>query len=104
MLSALKRVPFGAQILLGLVVGVALGLVARQYDVGWLTEALTRIGALFVQLLKLAVPPLIFTAILVSIASLRAVTNAARLAGRTLLWFLGTSLAGRRHRRPGARH
>jgi Na+/H+-dicarboxylate symporter len=93
MLSVLKRVPFGAQILLGLVVGVALGLVARQYEVGWLTETLTRVGSMFVQLLKLAVPPLVFTAILVSITRLREVTGAARLAGRTLLWFLGTSLA-----------
>jgi Na+/H+-dicarboxylate symporter len=93
MLSVLKRVPFGAQILLGLVAGVALGLVARQYDVGWLTEALTRVGGLFVQLLKLAVPPLVFTAILVSITRLREVTGAARLAGRTILWFLATSLA-----------
>ncbi len=93
MLSVLKRVPFGAQILLGLAAGLVLGLVARQYEVGWLTETLTRIGALFVQLLKLAVPPLVFTAILVSITRLRAVTGAARLAGRTLLWFFGTSLA-----------
>lgn len=93
MLSVLKRVPFGAQILLGLVAGVILGLVARQYEVTWLTETLTRIGGMFVQLLKLAVPPLVFTAILVSIARLREVTGAARLAGRTLLWFLGTSLA-----------
>ena len=93
MLSVLKRVPFGAQILLGLVAGVVLGLVARQYEVGWLTETLTRVGSMFVQLLKLAVPPLVFTAILVSITRLREVTGAARLAGRTLLWFLGTSLA-----------
>jgi Na+/H+-dicarboxylate symporter len=92
MLSVLKRVPFGAQILLGLVAGVVLGLVARQYEVGWLTETLTRVGGMFVQLLKLAVPPLVFTAILVSITRLRQVTGAARLAGRTLLWFLGTSL------------
>ena len=78
MLSVLKRVPFGAQILLGLVAGVALGLLARQYEVGWLTEALTRIGGMFVQLLKLAVPPLVFTAILVSITRLREVTGAPK--------------------------
>ena len=53
MLSVLKRVPFGAQILLGLVAGVVLGLVARQYEVDWLTETLTRVGWMFVQLLKL---------------------------------------------------
>jgi Na+/H+-dicarboxylate symporter len=57
-----------------------------------LSETLAKIGEHFVQLLFLAVPPLVFTAVAVSIANLRGVTNAARLAGRTLLWFLATSL------------
>ncbi|GAB2619849.1 dicarboxylate/amino acid:cation symporter [Streptomyces capparidis] len=91
-LAAIRRIPFWVQIVAGLVLGVVFGLIARQYDVAWLTETLTRIGDTFVQLLKLAVAPLVFTAIVVSIANLRNVTNAARLAGRTLLWFLATSL------------
>lgn len=85
------RVPFGAQILLGLVLGVVLGLLARAQDLGWLTQTLTTVGTLFVQLLKLAVPPLVFTAVLVSITRLREVAGAARLAVRTLLWFAITS-------------
>jgi Na+/H+-dicarboxylate symporter len=92
LLSAVRGTPFWAQILLGLVLGVALGLIARWGDVGWLAATLDRVGEIFVQLLKLAVPPLVFTAVLVSVVNLRAVTNAARLAGRTLLWFLVTSL------------
>ncbi|WP_377273064.1 dicarboxylate/amino acid:cation symporter [Peterkaempfera sp. SMS 1(5)a] len=90
--ASLKRFPFWSQILAGLVLGVVLGLIARDADVNWLTETLTRIGGTFVQLLKLAVPPLVFTAVLVSVANLRNVTNAARLALRTLLWFCITSL------------
>ncbi|WTL56123.1 dicarboxylate/amino acid:cation symporter [Nocardia sp. NBC_01499] len=86
------RWPFGVQILLGLVVGIAAGFIARAADAAWLTSTLTQVGSIFVQLLKLAVPPLVFTAVLVSVAGLRHVTNAARLAGRTLLWFLGTAL------------
>ncbi|MFG1811341.1 dicarboxylate/amino acid:cation symporter [Streptomyces sp. NPDC049040] len=90
--ALLKRTPFWVQILGGLVIGVVLGLIARNGDVNWLTETLTRIGNIFVQLLKLAVPPLVFTAVLVSVANLRNVTNAARLALRTLMWFCITSL------------
>ncbi len=86
------RWSFGAQILLGLVVGIAAGFIARTWDIAWLTATLKQVGGIFVQLLKLAVPPLVFTAVLVSVAGLRHVTNAARLAGRTLAWFLGTSL------------
>lgn len=58
----------------------------------WLTAGLQTIGTTFVTLLKAVVPPLIFLAIVSSIANLRAVTNAARLAVQTLVWFGITSL------------
>ncbi|MFI9629538.1 dicarboxylate/amino acid:cation symporter [Streptomyces sp. NPDC052042] len=88
----IPKVPFWAQIVAGLVLGVVLGWIARSYDVGWLYTTLDKVGHLFVQLLKLAVAPLVFFAILVSITNLRKVNNAARLATRTLLWFMITSL------------
>ncbi|WP_283136932.1 dicarboxylate/amino acid:cation symporter [Rhizohabitans arisaemae] len=88
----MKRFSFSLQLLLGLVAGLALGFIARAGDVAWLTAVLTEIGKIFVQLLKLAVPPLVFAAVVVSIAGLRNVVGAARLAGKTLLWFLITSL------------
>jgi len=90
--SRIPKVPFWAQILLGLLLGVALGWVARSGDIAWLGTALTKTGEIFVQLLKLAVAPLVFFAIMISITNLRNVHNAARLATRTLLWFMATSL------------
>ncbi|MCF3176190.1 dicarboxylate/amino acid:cation symporter [Streptomyces sioyaensis] len=90
--SRIPKVPFWAQILAGLALGVLLGAIAKNGDIGWLTATLQHIGDLFVQLLKLAVAPLVFFAILVSITNLRQVNNAARLATRTLLWFMVTSL------------
>ncbi len=92
MLSTLRRTPFWAQIVGGLLLGVVLGLVARSYDVAWLSTTLTTVGSIFVGLLKAAVPPLVFAAIVVSIANLRQVANAARLARQTVLWFMITSL------------
>jgi Na+/H+-dicarboxylate symporter len=97
-LARLRHVPFAVQVLLALVLGVALGLVAR--DLGpvadgtpnWLTSTLATIGTTFVTLLKVLVPPLIVTAVIVSIANLKQVSNAARLAGQTLLWFAITAL------------
>ncbi len=83
--------PFWAQILLGLLLGVALGLVARAYDVAGLTEFLEILGGTFVTLLKTIVVPLVFLAIVVSISRLREVTNAMRLAGQTLVWFAITA-------------
>jgi Na+/H+-dicarboxylate symporter len=58
----------------------------------WLTSTLQTVGSTFVTLLKVLVPPLIVTAVIVSIANLRQVSNAARLAGQTLLWFAITAL------------
>lgn len=87
----LPRVPFWAQILGGLVIGVVLGAVVRAYDVGWLGETLSTVGDTFVSLLRTVVVPLVFFAIVVSIARLREVSNAARLAAQTLLWFAITA-------------
>ncbi|TDD72930.1 dicarboxylate/amino acid:cation symporter [Jiangella aurantiaca] len=93
------RLPsFSVQVLIGLALGIVLGLVARELgpaadgNPNWLTSTLDTVGGLFVDLLRAAVIPLIFTAIVASIANLRNVTNAARLAGQTLLWFAITAL------------
>lgn len=89
---------FGIQIIIALIVGLGLGLLARQLggdpetDPNGLVTTLSTIGSSYVSILKAAVVPLIFTAVVSSIANLRQVTNAARLAWNTLLWFAITSL------------
>ncbi|WP_009474487.1 dicarboxylate/amino acid:cation symporter [Rhodococcus sp. JVH1] len=88
---------FGPQIVTGLVLGVILGLVARAMPVAadgnenWLVGTVHTIGSSYVKLLTVAVIPLVFTAIVSSIANLREVANAARLAVQTLLWFAITA-------------
>ncbi len=86
-----RSFPFWAQVLIGLVVGVLLGFAARTYSLGWLTETLNTVGTIFVTLLRVLVVPLVLTALIVSITKLRAVNNAAKLAGQTLLWFAITA-------------
>lgn len=93
-----RRLPsFGVQVFAGMAIGLALGLAARTFGTDTaigaaLGEALRTVGQIFVQLLKALVPPLVFTAIVASIAALRDLDNAARLASRTLLWFAATAL------------
>ena len=89
---ARRRFPFWAQVLSGLAAGIVLGFVARTLTVGWLTTTLTTVGSIFVQLLRVLVVPLVLTALIVSITQLRKVTNAARLAVQTLMWFAITAL------------
>ncbi|WP_018022298.1 dicarboxylate/amino acid:cation symporter [Corynebacterium doosanense] len=90
---------FGTQVTIGLVIGLALGFLARALDAdlvgedtSWLTGLLTWVASAYVQLLRLLIPPLIFTAVVTSVANLRKVTNATRLAVSTLVWFAVTAL------------
>lgn len=87
---------FGFQILAALVLGIALGLLARRLGAtadspNPLSETLGTVGSAYVTILRAAVVPLVFTAIVASISNLRRVQNAARLAGQTLLWFAITA-------------
>ena len=77
-----------------------------EIDPNWLTEhARAPSAAPSSRCCSAVVPPLVFTAIVVSIANLREVTNAARLAGQTLLWFAITALIAVVHRhRPRPAH
>jgi len=88
---------FGFQIIAALIVGLGLGLLAKytgstKAAPNALGATLQTIGSSYVSLLQTAVVPLIFTAVVSSISNLRAVSNAARLAWNTLLWFAITSL------------
>ncbi|WP_414653065.1 dicarboxylate/amino acid:cation symporter [Humibacter sp.] len=87
---------FGVQIIAGLIAGVVVGLIARSLggtplQPNWLTATVTTIGGSYVSLLTAAVVPLVFTAVVSSIANLRRVSNAARLAVQTLIWFAITA-------------
>jgi Na+/H+-dicarboxylate symporter len=90
-----RNTVFGLAVLAGLVLGALLGFLAKQAEISWLATTLARIGEIFVALVQFTVIPLVFTAIVVGITSLRRLggpRTAARLGGRTLLWFGITSL------------
>ncbi|NJC32560.1 Na+/H+-dicarboxylate symporter [Sphingomonas jejuensis] len=77
--------------------GLALGLVARSLgpdldgSPNALADLLALVGSSFVQLLRVLVPPLVFTAIVASIANLAELGNARRLVVQTLVWFALTA-------------
>ena len=90
---------FGFQVLAAMVIGLLLGLAARNMEAltrpairTGLRQTLSTVGSIFVQLLQTLVPPLIFTAIVASIGNLRQLSNAAALVWQTLLWFAITAL------------
>lgn len=89
---------FGIQVLAAMALGLGLGLLARNLgpaegEAGYaLAETLHQVGTIFIQLLRTLVPPLVFTAIVASIANIAQLQNAARLIWRTLFWFAATAL------------
>ncbi|MCE7006002.1 dicarboxylate/amino acid:cation symporter [Kibdelosporangium philippinense] len=86
---------FGLVTLGALVAGAVLGFIAKDSGVKWLSETLTTISTVFTNLLQFTVIPLVFTAIIVGVDSLRGLggpRTAGRLGGKTLLWFAITSL------------
>ncbi|ALE73105.1 MULTISPECIES: dicarboxylate/amino acid:cation symporter [unclassified Pseudonocardia] len=86
---------FAVLTLAGLVLGALLGLTARLTGADWLASTLDTVGSLFTGLLQFTVVPLVFLAVVVGIVSLRDLgggRTAARLGGRTVAWFAGTSL------------
>jgi Na+/H+-dicarboxylate symporter len=89
-----SRLPsFTVQVFLGMAAGLLLGVWARALgEASAPAEALRIVGEIFVQLLRALVVPLVFTAIVASIAALRDLGNAARLVASTLLWFALTAL------------
>lgn len=85
---------FGAQVITGLIVGLVLGFIARsQGSDGALAGLLSGVGDTYVQLLKVMIPPLVIAAVITSVANLRQVTNAAKLAVSTIFWFMITAAA-----------
>ena len=86
---------FAVLTIAGLLLGALLGLTARLTGTDWLATTLDTIGSLFTGALQFTVAPLVFLAIVVGIVSLRDLgggRTAARLGGRTVAWFAGTSL------------
>jgi len=86
---------FGLTVVGALVVGALLGVLAKAAGLDWLVTTLDTIGTIFTNLLQVTVLPLVFTAIVLGVVSLRGLggaRTAARLGGKTVAWFATTSL------------
>lgn len=93
-----RRRGFALQIAVAIGAGLALGLIARATGAHPgdkthpLAVALGLVGSSFITLLRATVAPLVFAAIVASVARLGELNNAARLAAQTFLWFAITAL------------
>lgn len=82
------------RILIGLILGVAVGLLANLADVGWLQALLAAIepvGTAFIRLITMVVIPLVVASLLIGTASLGDMSKLGRIGGKTVAFYLGTT-------------
>lgn len=74
------------QILIGLLLGAVFGILLPQYA-GYIDWA----GQIFLRALKMIIIPLVFTSLVVGVASIQSSRDLGRIAGKTLLYYLATT-------------
>ncbi|MCZ6858582.1 MAG: dicarboxylate/amino acid:cation symporter [Gemmatimonadetes bacterium] len=83
------------KIFIGLVGGIAVGGLARILGIGWLVDVLVGLEPLgdgFIRLISMVVVPLVVGSLTVAMASLGDGRRLAGIGGRTLAYFLGTTV------------
>jgi Na+/H+-dicarboxylate symporter len=84
-----------SRILLGLGAGLAVGGIARNAaPVARVIELFEPAGTIFIRLITMLVVPLVAASLFLAIASLGDVRRLGRIGGRTLAYFLGTTIIG----------
>jgi Na+/H+-dicarboxylate symporter len=82
-------IPLYAQIILGMVLGIIIGVVAVWVDAGkFVNSWIVPWGRLFIRLLQLIAVPLIFVTLVKGITGLKDIHKFSRLGGRMLLFYL----------------
>lgn len=80
------------QIILGLVAGLAYGIIAALNGwSGFTTDWITPFGVIFINLLKLIAVPLVLGSLITGVASLADIRKLGRIGGKTLGLYVGTT-------------
>lgn len=92
-MNGLKRIPLYVQILAGMVLGVAIGLVALSAGLQeFITDWIKPFGTIFMKLLKLIAMPLVLASLITGVVSLKDVTRLSRIGGKTFLIYILTTI------------
>ncbi|WP_316572746.1 glutamate/aspartate:proton symporter GltP [Neobacillus sp. YIM B06451] len=81
----MKRIGLAWQILIGLIVGIAVGAVFYQNPS--VQAYLQPIGTIFIRLIKMIVVPIVISSIIVGVAGVGDIKKLGKLGGKTLLYF-----------------
>ncbi len=85
------RETIAVRILLGFLLGVAVGSLCRANDWQWLVEGSSLLGELFLRGLRMVVIPLIFSSLALGVAQLGDISRLSRMGGWTVGYYLLTN-------------
>lgn len=90
----LKKLPLHTQIIIGLILGLAYGLLTIKTGIpSWITIDLIKpIGTIFINGLKMIAMPLVLASLVIGVSNLGDISKLSRIGGKTLLTFLITTV------------
>ena len=88
----MKKLPLHLQIIIGLVLGLAYGILAASFGCGDFTSAwIAPFGIIFFNLLKLIAVPLVLASLITGVASLSDLKKLSRIGSKTISIYVGTT-------------
>ncbi|SVB84883.1 uncharacterized protein METZ01_LOCUS237737 [marine metagenome] len=88
----MKKLPLHLKIIIGLVLGLAYGILAASSGWGDFTSAwIAPFGTIFINLLKLIAVPLVLASLITGVASLSDLKKLSRIGGKTISIYVGTT-------------
>ena len=90
----MKKIKLHWQIIICMILGTFIGLYFNHYgfENNIFYNFLTLLADIFIRLLKMVIVPLIFTSIIIGVSSINNKAKIGRLGGKTLLYYICTSL------------
>ncbi|MFL9831446.1 dicarboxylate/amino acid:cation symporter [Flavobacterium sp. ARAG 55.4] len=88
-----KKLALHWKILIGIILGLLFGLLMKNLELNALViDWIKPFGTIFINLLKVIAVPLIVVSLIVGLADLKDISKLSRLGGRTVLFYLGTTV------------
>ncbi len=90
----MKKLPLHTKILTGMVMGLALGLIAIQFEglSSFTLDYIKPFGTIFIRALKMVAVPLVLASLIIGVANIGDISKLSRMGGKTLAIFIITTI------------
>jgi Na+/H+-dicarboxylate symporter len=90
----LKKIPLHTQIIAGLILGLAFGLIVIRTDIpnSFTIDYIKPIGTVFINGLKMIAMPLVLASLIIGVSNLGDISKLSRIGGKTIFTFIITTI------------